>query len=163
MTLHNVPWTAVCRCNRWARCRSRARPPPSRFSRWWSSSHTNEPEFRDELSASPFSVCSKAKALAVRMRQCRSSEVIVHARRNYRLIWLTYIQLCCNCSRLQMAHRVVLQPRSNLVAFGAKRTLSHAHRAGFMTARPSVPSTLEFATEGAVQRCELHNRDTSPP
>src|SRR3984893_19438406 len=51
MTLHTVPWTAVCRCSRWARCRSRARPLPSRFSRSCPGSHTDKPEFRDELSA----------------------------------------------------------------------------------------------------------------
>ena len=33
MTLHSVPSAAVCRCSRWARCRSRARPLPLKFSR----------------------------------------------------------------------------------------------------------------------------------
>jgi hypothetical protein len=34
-------FTAACRRRLWARCRSRARPLPSRFSRWWPGSQTN--------------------------------------------------------------------------------------------------------------------------
>jgi hypothetical protein len=56
------------------------------------------------------------------MRQRRSSEVIVLARRSYRLIWV--IQVCCNRSRLQMARRVHSRQRSSSVVLGAKRTLT---------------------------------------
>src|SRR6516164_11669829 len=36
-------------------------------------------------------------------------------------------------SRPHMAHRVISRPRSNSVAFRAKRTLSHAHRVGLQS------------------------------
>src|SRR6516165_6323880 len=52
MTPHDVPWTALSRCSRWARCPSRARLPPSKFLRSWPGSHTDKPESRGELGAS---------------------------------------------------------------------------------------------------------------
>ena len=68
MTLHNVPWAAVCRFSRWAKCRSRAKPLPSKFSRSWPVNLTNKSEFRDELNASHFGI--------LKMRQSHTSGVI---------------------------------------------------------------------------------------